>query len=340
MKVPKARKLSSGKWFIQLRLNGESVPVTASTEKECIRIAALVKAEYMAGKRIVNDKSNITLEQAITNYINSKKNTLSPATIRGYNAIKRNRLQSVMHKRIKDIKDWQGLIDAEAATKSPKTVKNTWRFICSVLRENGFTPPRIVLPQITPKERKWLDYDQIITFLKVVKGEPCEIAALLALHSLRLSEIMALTESSIDLANGFIKVSGAAVLGEDNKLTQKRANKNETSTRLVPIMIPRLATLLEAHEYTDGKVLNCHPNTPWAQINRVCRNSGLPEVGVHGLRHSFASLAYHLKMSEMEVMELGGWSDYETVHKIYTHMAKQDRLKSINKMAEFYKNAN
>ena len=51
MKVPKARKLSSGKWFIQLRLGGESIPVTAGTEKECTRQAQAVKAEYLVGKR-------------------------------------------------------------------------------------------------------------------------------------------------------------------------------------------------------------------------------------------------------------------------------------------------
>ena len=339
MKVPKARKLKSGNWFIQLRLNGESVPITAATEKECSRLAALVKAEYQAGKRVINDRANITLEQAIDLYISSKKNTLSPSTLRGYNVIKRNRLQSVMKKPIREINNWQALFDTESAHLSPKTIKNTYRFIKSVLKESGYTMPQVTLPQNLPPERPWFDYEQILQFIDAVKGEPCEIAALLALHSLRLSEIMALRKNSFDLENNLIKVSGAAVLDEENKLVFKKTNKNDKSTRIVPIMIPRLKTLLEQHEFKDGKLLTCHANTPYDQINRVCRRAGLPEVGVHGLRHSFASLGYHLKISELEIMELGGWSDYDTVHKIYTHLAKLDRLKSVNKISEFFSKA-
>ena len=336
MKVPKPRKLKSGNWFIQLRLNGESVPVTAPTEKECIRIATLIKAEHAAGKRQISDKSTITLEQAIDCYISSKRNTLSPSTLRGYNVIKNNRLQSVMHKQLRNIDNWQVLFDAEAAHLSPKTVKNTHRFIKSVLKENGYELPNITLPQLEQKERPWLEPEQILKFIDAIKGEPCEIAALLALHSLRLSEIMALNKNSFDLTNGLIYVSGAAVLDTENKLVHKKTNKNASSTRAVPIMIPRLKMLLEQHEFKDGKLLTCHANTPYDQINRVCQRVGLPCVGVHGLRHSFASLGYHLKISELEIMELGGWSDYDTVHKVYTHLAKLDRLKSKNKIAEFF----
>ena len=53
-----------------------------------------------------------------------------------------------------------------------------------------------------------------------------------------------------------------------------------------------------------------------------------------------ASFAYHLGMSERETMEIGGWSDPQTMHKIYTHLAAADRVKAENRMAEFYKNAN
>ena len=50
-KVPNPRKLKCGTWFIQLLLNGESIPVGATTKKECINQTQLIKAEYKAGKR-------------------------------------------------------------------------------------------------------------------------------------------------------------------------------------------------------------------------------------------------------------------------------------------------
>lgn len=96
MKVPEPRKLKSGSYFIQLRLNGVSVPVTARTAKECKRQAELIKAEHRAGKRVVQEhKSDPTLGQAIDAYIASRRNVLSPSTIRGYEMIRRHRFQSV-----------------------------------------------------------------------------------------------------------------------------------------------------------------------------------------------------------------------------------------------------
>ena len=339
MKVPKARKLASGNWFIQLRLNGESVPVTASTEKECTRIATLIKAEHAAGKRQITDKSSFTLEQACEYYISNREHSLSPSTIRGYYTIKNNRLQGVMKKPVRGIDNWQELFDQEAAIVSPKTVENAYLFFKSVLGDIGMTMPRITLPQKEQKERPWLDPEQILKFIDAVKGEPCELAALLALHSLRLSELMALNKHSFDLHNDLIFVSGAVVFNKEHTPVRKKTNKNTASTRTIPIMIPRLKTLLEQQAFEDDKLLGCHQNTPYEQINRVCVRIGLPLVGVHGLRHSFASLGYYLRIPELEIMELGGWSDYETVHKVYTHLAKLDRLKSKNNIAEFFGSA-
>ena len=37
-------------------------------------------------------------------------------------------------------------------------------------------------------------------------------------------------------------------------------------------------------------------------------------------------------------MEFGGWFDYNTMRKIYTHLAQCDRLKARNKMAAFFEN--
>lgn len=51
MKLPEPRKLPSGNYFIQLRLGGESIPVTEPNRAACIREARAIKAEYLAGKR-------------------------------------------------------------------------------------------------------------------------------------------------------------------------------------------------------------------------------------------------------------------------------------------------
>ena len=102
-------------------------------------------------------------------------------------------------------------------------------------------------------------------------------------------------------------------------------------------MIPRLKEILAQQKEAGLPPVLSSPNSITDSINTVCRNAGLPEVGTHGLRRSFASLGFHLGLSELEVQEIGGWSDYTTVRKIYTRLAKEDRLNAENKMETFYK---
>lgn len=333
--VPKAQEVSPGSWYIRLRLGGESIAVYEATEALCKAKATAIKAGFLEGKK---HGSKLTLGEAIDKYISDRSAVLSPSTLRGYTQIRHCRFQAQMDKPLEDIKDWQKIINREAGEIGPKTLKNAWGLVKSVLDENGVLVKSVKLPQRVKPERPWLDYEQIATFLAAAKDKPGELPALLALHSLRRSELCAVTVGDVDLTAGTIRVAGAAVYSPDGSLIYKDTNKNTSSRRVIPIMIPRLRQLLEGCAGADPaeRIITVVPNTIYTQINRICSAAGLPEVGVHGLRHSFASLAYHLGMSERETMDLGGWSDAQTVHKIYLHLAQQDRLSSANKMAGFY----
>lgn len=244
-----------------------------------------------------------------------------------------------MGQSLSDISDdeWQAACNAEAKLCSAKTLKNAWGFIASVLLDaTGRQPPRVTLPQIMQNERPFLEPEQIRPFIEAVNGTVVEIPALLALSSLRRSEIMALRWENIDLKNRTIRVKGAAVFNSENKLEHKPENKNRSSARMIPIMIDELYKSLIRDKKPSGFVVECNPNTIWQRINRICEKNGLPSVGVHGLRHSFVSLAYHLGVPEKIVMEIGGWSDYQTMRKIYTHIAKSDISKYTEKFKGFF----
>ena len=346
MKVPTPRKLSSGNWFIQLRLGGESIPVTADSEKECIKQAEYVKAEYRNGKRQPKEaepEKLPTVGAVIDEYIRSKSNILSPSTIRGYQTIRKNRFQSVMDSSLSDLSesDWLHALNHESSICSPKTVTNAWRFIATALNVTAkYKLPDAQMPQIPHNERLFLDPDQIKKFTAAVKGTDIEIVALLALSSLRRSEICALRWENVDLKNRRILVSGAAVFDENNKLVQKKTNKNRSSTRYVPILMDELYSALEREQKESGLIAAMYPNTMNKKVLRICKENDLPHVTLHGLRHSFASLCYHLNVPEKIVMEIGGWADNQTMRKIYTHIAKSDVTKYTSELTQFFKNAN
>lgn len=335
MKVPEPRKLPSGNYNIRMRLQGESISITRRTAKECKREAELIKAEFRAEKRNASTAGAMTLSQAIEQYCENKK-ALSPATVRGYYAIKNNRFKSVMDHPIKSISNWQKLINDEAREVSPKTVANAWGLIRSVLEYYEVKVPNIMLPTVIENDMPWLEPEDLKKFVAAVAGHKYEIEMLLAIHSLRRSEIIALEWKNVDLKNGIIYVEGAAVYDKDYKLVYKKENKTRKSRRPVVIMIPSLIRAMEAVEDKTGRVARCYPDTIYRNINRICKEIGLERVGCHGLRRSFASLAYELGWSERHTQETGGWSNAQTMHKFYIKLSQRQKNEDTEKMAAFF----
>ena len=68
----------------------------------------------------------------------------------------------------------------------------------------------------------------------------------------------------------------------------------------------------------------------------AAERAGVPYVKAHGLRHSFASLACHLGLREETAMRIGGWADYHTMKKIYTHVDPEDIVEDSARMLAFY----
>lgn len=336
VKLPAIKQLPSGSWRTRIYIDGRTVSITKPTYDECA-------AEYLALKHGVVEakKASITkkktLRTAVDEYIEKRKGFKSPSTIYAYESYRNQRFQSMMDADIYTTTDdqWQAAIRRESGNLSPKYIKNVWMLISAAIFEATGKRPRVTLPEKEYNEKPFLDPDQIPIFVNAIRGESIEIAALLELSSLRRSEMLALTWDKVDFENEIIYVHGARVAGEGGKLVHKKQNKNDSSRRVVPIIEPLMVALKSANR--SGKyVVNLTGGWICTRINEICAANGLPEVGNHGLRHSFASLAYHLQMPEKIAMEIGGWADDGTMHKIYTHLAQKDIAKRSQDFRNFF----
>ena len=339
IQIPTARRLPSGNWTVQLRIDGRSISITRPTKKEAIAEAMAVKSGVIQARK---NRSAPFLKDAIEEYITQRENILSPSTIAGYRVIQRNRFLTVQRMRISDITQakWQKAVNEEARQVSAKTLKNSAMFVQTVIAEHG---ERLTarLPQVVPNDLPWLTPEQIPVFLEAIKGSKYEIPALLALSSLRQSEIIAMQWKDINLENGTLTVHGAAVMNSEGKLVQKKENKNLSSRRTVPFLIPQLRdAVMERSGDPEAYIYPHYSNVLRLNINRICAAAGLPQVGVHGLRRSFASLCYHLGISEAVTMMAGGWSDFRTMRKIYTKISETDIQAQAAVFAKFFESAN
>lgn len=330
MKTPTPKKLPSGSYRLQIRINGEYRSITAATAKECKLRAEEMRARQVLGQTI-SARTSLTLGQAIDRFIEDRSAVLSPSTIRNYIGIRNNRFQSVINRRLNRIDNWQGLINDEAKTCSAKTLKNGWALISTVLAENKIEVPDVKLPQIIKKERTWLDSNQITLLLEAIKDtdRDFEAAVILGLHSLRLSEILALSVS--DIYDDKVHVAGAVVKGPDG-LVKKETNKNTTSRRNIPVLIPRLYDVLP----TEGPIVSLAEQTLNKYLKRVCAENDLPIVTMHCLRHSFVALGVEKNIPIDVIQRLGGWSDYDTIKRVYTHISESVMNRYAEELKDFF----
>ena len=339
MYIPEPKETPSG-WRIQLRINGQSIPVLADTPKECKRQAALIKAQAQAAGKPVK-KCDLTLSQAIDAYIAALPPDISPATLRAYRNIQRKRFPALMSMRVASITpaSLQRALNSELSVFSRKTVKNAFVLVKTVLETNGVEVPKKLA--IDRKERKkkdpiWLEPDEIKKFVAAAADDPLCVPMLLALMSMRISEIDALRWENIDPHADFIHTTGARIRNENNEYVLKAEQKNVESDRNVPLLIPELRAAILRDWKPEGKVLSVSQTTLRCAVERTCARAGVKRVTVHQLRHSFASLSAHLRIPAEISMEIGGWNNDKIMKEIYTHIARSDIERYKNEMWNFY----
>lgn len=323
MKVPKPRKLSSGNWFIQLRLGGESISVTESTEKKCIKSAQLIKAEYLSGKRLSSKKNNKTLRSACTEYIEKYRSRLSPSTIQGYEKIRDNNFKCIMDKNIYEFTkdDIDEAIDIECKKKgrsggclSPKTIKNICGFLFPIIRKyNPDCVFEIKLPEVKKIPTKILRPEDIFP---IVKGTSIELPCLLAMWmTLTISEIRGLTKSKS--INGDLLMIVETVVDVDGKPVRKTGGKEEYRSRV--LRIPTyIKTLIDN---VDGDVI-CPLSSQATnkRLQRLLINAGLPPISFHKLRHIAASTMVAIGIPDDYILASGGWKTNYVLDRTYKHI--------------------
>lgn len=336
VKLPTVTRLPSGAWHTRCMVDGQRISITAETEKEVI-------ARYMALKHGVIEArkekkaQHKTLEQVVTEYIDSRKGYRSPSTIYGYERYKNCCFRHAMQFDVFTTTDdqWQQAVREEKKQgHSAKYIKNAWNLIAAAVEAATGNRPKVLLYPKESNQREYLEPEQIDKFVSAIKDTPIEIPALLCLSSLRRSEMMALTWDKVDLKKKVIHVRGAMVRSADG-IVEKAQNKTDKSRRTIPIIPPLLEALKNA-DRVSNHVVTMTPDMIIKNIRQICEANGLPPIGLHGLRHSFASLAYHLQIPEMIAAEIGGWNDLATMRNIYTHLSQSDIAKRAQDFSDYF----
>lgn len=341
---PRPVLLPSDKWRCQVMVDGKRVSITADTPEEANALALAQKAGLIEQTK-EDDQAragNITLTAAIDKYIEARKNVLSPSTINGYKEIQRNRFPDLMHTKVSRIgpESIQEAVNAEAKKVSAKTLKNAMGLIVAVVSQyQEINTKRIRLPQRKKKEHAFLDEQGLINLFDAIRGDLVELPLLLGIWlGMRRSEIMGLCWDCVDFDNSQIHVRRTYVMGEDGYVLRDEL-KTEASRRTLDCpgyIMEKLKVYTPNHR--EGRVFTMHPNTLYKNMKKRCEEHGIDFVGVHGLRHTNATVMLSLGIIDKVAMARGGWSTDITMKQIYQHVFNSDKEKAGNMVDTFFQN--
>ncbi len=321
-----AKKLPSGNYRVRKydKRTKKYVSFTAPEKEDAERMANEWAAK---NKRRKTPKAKIitkqlTVKEAVREYIDSKSNILSPSSIRGYEIIYRNCLDGIGDKYLIDVeeKDLQEWVNRNAGKYAPKSVKSQYGLVTAAFRQQKILLDfkSVLLPRITKSEPLIPTTEQIATILSMVEGTSIELAVTIAVTmGLRQSEIAALKWSDYDGKS--LSIHAAIVPDSTNKLVRKETTKSEASTRIVEVD-ELCKQRLDRAEHKSEYISPLTPRHVLKSFQSLCKRNGLPQFTMHAQRHGNASMMLANGIPDKYAMARLGQSSPNMVKTVYQHL--------------------
>lgn len=216
---------------------------------------------------------------------------------------------------------------------------------------------RISAPKSLAPEIAYLDDDQAKALMKLLRSLPSHYRrayALELLTGLRRGELLGIEWSDIDWGQKSIRICrtsqylpGHGVYTDDTK--------NRSSQRIVMISDQIIRMLQEQYQWQQlqkkalgdawiesGRVITMpdgHPMRPdhfSSQFKKFVKNSGLPDIHLHSLRHTYATLCIAKGEALTAVAEQLGHANIATTAKIYAHAIKSAQVSATNTIGDLF----
>ena len=178
--------------------------------------------------------------------------------------------------------------------------------------------------------------EQLCRLLRAVRGHPLELPVRLASNlGLRRSEILGLRWRDVDLHGALITVRQVRTTIGHRVVEKEPKTAGSCRTLSIAPLYELLALLRGAFQYRrthgipcgpdDFVVLNSrrepwHPNVLTTTLDRFVASRELPAITLHGLRHTFASMASNARVPVFQISKAMGHSSPSVTQRVYTHL--------------------
>ncbi|MEL4106836.1 tyrosine-type recombinase/integrase [Oscillospiraceae bacterium WX1] len=235
----------------------------------------------------------------------------------------------------------------EEGTLSAKTILHHHRLISSILAtavqwQVIFSNPceRVKPPKVDKSTPRYLDETEASRMLKLLEAEDIQYRTaiqILLYTGFRRGELLGLEWPDIDFKNEVIHVRRSSLYLPDKGIFEDDT-KNITSERAIKVSSPAFQALEDFRVWQaeqriqlgdrwqqsnrlftawDGKPM--HPDTLTGWFHDFVARSDLPQISIHSLRHTNATLLIAKRLPITTVASRLGHANASTTTKIYAH---------------------
>ena len=209
-------------------------------------------------------------------------------------------------------------------------------------------------PRARQKEASYYRPEELKQLYALLEGHPLELPAKLAGSlGMRREEICGLKWENIDFQRQLLSIKEARTAFGANIVQKETKTRSSVRTLFMPDDVAgmlraererqerlhREGRLEEPGQFVvlDHKFLPYSPNALSLAFTRFVRKHGLPRVTLHGLRHSFATVASFQGVPLFDIGKALGHATPATTGKIYTHLVDHTHEDTLLKVSDALK---
>lgn len=249
---------------------------------------------------------------------------------------------------------------AEGKTLSSKTILHYHRLISSIMQTAVYWQvivanpcDRVQPPKVQKTDIEYLDHEQAIRLLELIQDEPIQFKTaviVLLFTGMRRGELLGLKWSDVDFSNSVISICRSSLYLAERGVFED-GTKNRTSNRVIKVPASviqalrqyrawqseqrlRLGVGWQGGEYIftsiDGKPM--HPDTLSGWFHRFIQTTDLPQIHLHSLRHTNATLSIANGIAVTTIAGQLGHANANTTTKIYAHQIQSAQAAAADAM--------
>ncbi len=336
---------------------------TFSTEREAKKRERAWLAEIDRG--LVIDHSPKTVADVLTHWLDTHGSNLKPKSLYEYRRIVTQHiipdLGSIQVQKLTRARVEQFYNDKRAAGCGGRTLELCHERLSQALDhavDLDLVPRNVAdrarCPRAVKKEKTVWEVPQAQRFMTAAQASPYgPIWAMLTQSGMRRGEVMALRWQDVDFTRGLVSVRRTVGM-VGSKLVEGEP-KTKSSRREVPIPIAVMAALrthkmlynerrLSSPEgwHDNGLVFSSergtliNPSNLRRDFLRWKEAAGVPQLGIHDLRHTYVTLAVENGADLLDVSKHVGHARPSITMDIYAHLRHQDHSRVADRVGDLF----